>query len=186
MPNYFFNDADGSKQGPITVKQLQMLINRGIISPTTPLETDSGHTGLAGQIPGLKFDTAVPPPVAQAAPKRSEQTTYSPPRQSTAHSQTNESTGRPWLTDFAFQDVQLLENGRRICSFIYRCCVFTLVINGLLGFFMLNPMYSADAMTAAIIFLVIYLLFAYVVLALVRIACEFLIVLLDYINQRSH
>jgi len=58
MANYFLTDADGIKQGPLTEERLQTLIERGVITPTTPLETDAGHTGLARQIPGLKFNTA--------------------------------------------------------------------------------------------------------------------------------
>ena len=60
MTTYFYTDANGQKN-PVTEQQLQTLINQGIILPTTPLETDSGHQGLAGQIPGLNFDSVAPP-----------------------------------------------------------------------------------------------------------------------------
>jgi len=66
MPNYFYTDASGQKQ-QINDQQLQTLAAKGIITPTTPLETDSGHTGVAGQIPGLNFNTAAPPPFGQSA-----------------------------------------------------------------------------------------------------------------------
>lgn len=59
MPNYFYHDASGVRQGPIDHQQLQVLVVRRVIVPTTPLETDTGHKGVAGQIPKL-FD-AVPP-----------------------------------------------------------------------------------------------------------------------------
>ncbi|MGL4944516.1 MAG: hypothetical protein ACRC46_15145 [Thermoguttaceae bacterium] len=59
MPNYFYHDASSVRQGPIDDQQLQVLVARRVIVPTTPLETDTGHKGLAGQIPNL-FD-AVPP-----------------------------------------------------------------------------------------------------------------------------
>ena len=65
MPNYFFTDSDGVRQGPLTEQRLQTLVERGIIKPTTPLETEGGHKGLAGQIPGLF--TAAPMPSAQTA-----------------------------------------------------------------------------------------------------------------------
>ena len=178
MTTYFYTDANGQKK-PVTEQQLQTLINQGIILPTTPLETDGGHQGFAGQIPGLNFNTVAPPKVEQT-------TYYSPPRRSAAYEQTDESAGTAWLFDFSFQNIRLQKNGRRVCSFIYICCFITLAINGLLGFFLLNPMYSPEAMTAAVIFLVCYLVSAYIFLVLVRVTCEFLIVLLDYINQRSH
>jgi hypothetical protein len=38
---------------------------QGRITPTTPLETDTGYKGRAGQLSFLKFNTAAPPPVAQ-------------------------------------------------------------------------------------------------------------------------
>ena len=168
MPNYFYIDTNGQRSDPLNEQQLQAMVEHGVITQTTPLETDTGHRGVAGQIPGLKFNTAVPP------------------RRSVTYSQTEESAGTAWLFDFSFQNIRLQKNGRRVCSFIYICCFITLAINGLLGFFLLNPMYSPEAMTAAVIFLVCYLVSAYIFLVLVRVTCEFLIVLLDYINQRSH
>ena len=184
MANYFFTDSDGNKWGPLTEERLQTLIDRGTIVPTTSLTTDTGHTGLAGQIPGLNFDNVAPPPIVQA-PQTSEQTTtyYSPPRRSAAHS--HEPAGTPWLFDFAFQDIRLPKNGRRVCSFIYICCVITLAINGLLGFFLFNPMYSPETMTAAIIFLVCYLFSSFIFLVLVRVVCELLIVLLEWIAENK-
>ena len=60
MP-YFYNDANGQTQGPFDEQQLQELADRGVITPNTPLATDGGHTGLAGQVRGLVFQIAVPP-----------------------------------------------------------------------------------------------------------------------------
>jgi hypothetical protein len=58
MAKYYFTDANGNRKGPYDEQQLQSGIIRGIITPNTPLETEGGHKGLAGQIPGLKFNTA--------------------------------------------------------------------------------------------------------------------------------
>jgi len=60
MPNYnySFTDANGKKQGPLDVQQLQTLVDQGIITPMTPLETDDGDQEDAGRIPALKFDSA--------------------------------------------------------------------------------------------------------------------------------
>jgi len=55
MPNYFYTDTNGSKKGPFDVKQLQVLVDRGIITPATRLETDGGHQGVAEQVPELRF-----------------------------------------------------------------------------------------------------------------------------------
>ena len=178
MPNYFYTDENGQRYS-LTEQRLQTLIDRGIITQITPLETDTGHQGLAGQIPGLNFPAVAPPPVTQSEQK----TYYSPSRQSATYSQTNESPGTAWLFDFAFQNIRLPENGRRVCSFFYICCVITLVINGLLGFFMLNPMYSPETMSVALMFLVFYLFSSYIFLVFVRVVCELLIVLLDYMSR---
>jgi len=71
MPNYFYTDAIGRKQGPVNDQQLKVLVSEGVIKPATPLETEGGHKGLAGQIPDLfpnrSFEREVPPPT----PKRS-------------------------------------------------------------------------------------------------------------------
>jgi len=53
MPNFFYTDANGQKQGPVNDQQLKALAAQGIITPSTPMETDSGHKGTAGQLPGL-------------------------------------------------------------------------------------------------------------------------------------
>ena len=61
MTNFFRYDASGQKRGPFNEQQLQALAAHGKILPTTPLETDTGYKGTAGQIPGLQFNTAVLP-----------------------------------------------------------------------------------------------------------------------------
>lgn len=63
MTNFILTDKNGKKH-QINEQQLQTLAAQGKIQPTTPLETDTGHTGLAGQIPGL-FNA---PPPQSAAP----------------------------------------------------------------------------------------------------------------------
>jgi len=51
--NYFYHDQTNQKQGPVTEQQLKELAEQGVIGPQTPMETDTGHKGTAGQIPGL-------------------------------------------------------------------------------------------------------------------------------------
>ena len=57
MSHYYYIDANGQKQGLITEQQLQALAAQGVITPTTPLETDTGQQSTAGQIADLKFNT---------------------------------------------------------------------------------------------------------------------------------
>jgi len=66
MPNFFLTDSHGQKH-TLTEQQLQALAAQGTITPQTPLETDTGHKGLAGQIPGLKFNAPSPQYAAQPA-----------------------------------------------------------------------------------------------------------------------
>ena len=68
MTNFFRYDASGQKRGPFNEQQLQALAAHGKILPTTPLETDTGYKGTAGQIPGLQFNTAAPSPFTQTQP----------------------------------------------------------------------------------------------------------------------
>ena len=72
MANFFYYDANGQKQGAFTPQQLKALVTQGVINPQTPMETDTGKKGLAGQIPGLFAapiqPTAQPQPVPQNAP----------------------------------------------------------------------------------------------------------------------
>jgi len=60
MANYFYTDESGQRQGPIDDQTLRLLVAQKRIQPETPLETESGHTGLAGQIPGLFPATPAP------------------------------------------------------------------------------------------------------------------------------
>ena len=53
MANYFYTDFNGQRQGPVDDQQLKELAASGVITPQTSLETDTGHQGTAGQIPGL-------------------------------------------------------------------------------------------------------------------------------------
>ena len=70
MTNYFYSDANGNRNGPVDEQQLKELAAQGIIGPSTPMETDTGHQGTAGQVPGLNFNAppAAPPPFVLTAP----------------------------------------------------------------------------------------------------------------------
>ena len=65
MANFFYTDAYGYQQGPYDMQQLQELAAEGVITPQTPMETEMGEKGVAGQIPGL-FGSAFAVPGTQA------------------------------------------------------------------------------------------------------------------------
>jgi len=65
MPNWFYLDANGQQQGPVSDSQLKTLATQGIIQPDTPLATDTGKKGTAGQIRGL-FPAAAAPATTPA------------------------------------------------------------------------------------------------------------------------
>ena len=71
MANYFYTDENGQKYS-LTEQRLQTLVDRGVITPNTPLETDTGHTGLAGQIPGLNFDNVAPPRTSRSHSRKDQ------------------------------------------------------------------------------------------------------------------
>ena len=75
-PTYHYIDEIGYKHGPIPAQQLQALVDQGIVTPMSQLETDAGHKELAGQIPGLQFKTAVSPldQPSQSAPSSPKNT----------------------------------------------------------------------------------------------------------------
>ena len=74
MPNFFYFDQSNQKYGPVSDQQLKALAAQGVINPNTPMETDTGHKGLAGQIPGLfvAVSPSMPksPPAPVAVPTR--------------------------------------------------------------------------------------------------------------------
>jgi len=177
MANYFFTGGDGIKRGPYNEQQLQELITRGLIGANTPLETDTGHTGLTGQIPGLNFNNAVPPSFtrpAQTAPKMSNR----------VHSHESELSERNLsLLDFGFRDIRLSQSVRSACQYIYTGYIVLGIISGIFGAIAAGN--TGDFEGFMIFVLVFIFTFPYSVF-LVRTVCEWQIVLMDYINQRSH
>lgn len=78
MPNYFYIDNFGRKQGPVNDRQLQALAAQGAVTPQTQLETESGHKGMAGQIPGMNFQ-APASPMSFPSPATTQTQTVSAP-----------------------------------------------------------------------------------------------------------
>ena len=67
MP-YFYTDENGNRHGPIDEQRLQTLAERGVFTPLTPLETDTGLKVAAGQIRGLVFPALKPSDVPAYEP----------------------------------------------------------------------------------------------------------------------
>jgi len=64
---WYYYDGNGQKQGPVTGGQLKGLAKKGMISPGTMVESESGKVVLATKVGGLKF--AVAEEVSQTAIK---------------------------------------------------------------------------------------------------------------------
>jgi hypothetical protein len=60
MP-YFYYDADGQKQGPISGSYLQQLASQGTITPQTIIENEQGRSAKAERVRGLVFPQPIPP-----------------------------------------------------------------------------------------------------------------------------
>jgi hypothetical protein len=181
MPNYFYSE-NGQKYGPLTEQRLQVLVNRGTIKRSTPLESDTGQKGLAGQIPGLVF------------PELDDEMeeTYS-------HSQSGESQGTAiisWLFDFAFRDTRLPVVNLWVCRIAY---IFVWIMAVLTVFSEFTMMWaSSQGGNAEIliqnkyflmsgfegfVLLLIELSKCCLSIVVVRLVCEWQIILLDWITE---
>jgi hypothetical protein len=175
MANYFFYDVDGVRQGPLTEQRLQVLADRGVITPNTPLETDGGVSGFAGQIPGLVFPT---------------QTASSPraPRH-TAYSHEENSTGLfvSWLFDFAFRDLRFQIINLWACKILYVLAWIGSILWGLGMTFMIFVENIGQYGNVGVIVIGIPLLWICVVLIIIaaRLACEWYIILVDWIVETT-
>ena len=123
MANYFYFDQNNQKQGPVSTQQLQELAAQGVIGPHTPMETDTGHRGVAGQIPGLRFNTVEPPLFEQTT-----QTAW-------AHVQRTARSLLLWLFDFAFRDIRVHIVNLWMIRISYGICWIVAILWGLAGTF---------------------------------------------------
>lgn len=83
MPNLYYVDNNGMKQGPIDNQQLKMLVAQKVIVQDTVLEMEDGRKGPAGQIKGL-FPTdssasPTPPPLPNIVSLKSVPPPLPPP-----------------------------------------------------------------------------------------------------------
>jgi len=172
MPNYFYTDENGQKYGPIDVQRLQTLADRGVITPSTPLETDAGHKGVAGQIRDLTFRA---------------QTAHNAQTLEQAYSQTEDTWfGCMRWGNFDFSDVRIPQTIRRVCGFIYWSYFFWGVLYGI-GLTLLTFLAMGEGVPiVAPIFLLLtvsYWLSFILLITIVRLVCEWQIVLMDWLNE---
>lgn len=100
MANFYYTDANGQKQGPVNENQLKALAAKGAITPETPLETEGGHKGVAGQVPGLDFSSG-----ANALPLRPQDTFAW--KAGVLAKKAGVGGVFSWLFDFPFHDIRL-------------------------------------------------------------------------------
>jgi len=176
MPNYFYIDANGQKHGLVNDQQLQALAAQGVITPNTPLETEGGHKGTAGQIPGLQF-----------TPQTAEQTTYYSPQNRT-HSQGNVTVAgsiMSWLLDFAFRDLRLPVINLWACRIMYVIGCIAAIFGGIVMSFEL--FYIAGETSGGSVFIGIPLTWlgvAFLIIA-ARLLCEWYIIVFDWIVETT-
>ena len=176
MPNYFFTDSDGNKWGPLTEKRLQTLIDRGTVVPTTPLTTDTGHTGLAGQIPGLNFDNVVPHPFAQPMQTPRARQSYTPQGGGSIIS---------WLLDFAFRDLRLPVINLWACRILYVLCYIATILWGFVATVVGFVSLVGESPAALLIVIPLIWLGVAIILFLARLSCEWYIIVFDWIVETT-
>ena len=177
MAKYFFTDANGNRQGPYDEQQLQALVVQGMITPNTPMETESGHKGVAGQIPGLTFPTVSAPPFAQAP----------------SYSHTGESKRSIlfWPLDFSFQDIRIHIINLWACRIVYVICwliaAFYLIVGTVSTFRIVDYMMHESGTLGILGFLLVPLLWIGIALGIVltRLYLEFCLILLDWMVETT-
>jgi hypothetical protein len=166
--NYFYVDATGKRQGPITGAQLQALATRGIITPETVLETSNGHRGLASQIPGLTFPNQTTPS-AVPMPERVD---------------TQGGSIFSWLSDMSFQDIRLPIINLWFCKIVY---VIGWIVSVLvtLGWLLGILAVGISGTPVVLIFLPLPFFGFIFLIACFRVLCEWQIIILDWITETT-
>jgi hypothetical protein len=183
MPNYYYIDTNGQKQGLVSDEQLKELAAQGIINANTLLETESGHKGTAGQISGLKFSTAPPPFVqaAQATPQTKEKSHTKQSAVSIALS------AKSWLLDFAFQDLRLPIFNLWACRILYVICCVAAILGGMATTAMLVETIDGFIAWVIVFFIILPLIWISVALSIIaaRLFCEWYIIVFDWIIETT-
>ena len=184
-PNYFYFDASGYKHGPVSTQQLKDLAAQGAVNPNTPMETDTGHKGTAGQIPNLfaavspfsAQNESVPSPAAALADQAAQAVR--------THGQRAAKSAMLWLFDFAFRDIRIHVVNLWLCRVIYVLCWIAVVISALWGTFGCFRLASEVDNPLPILFIPLVWLSVLIQIFFIRLFLEFCIVLLDWMVETS-
>jgi len=167
MPNYFFTDSSGAKQGPINDQQLHALAANGTITPNTPLQTDTGHQGTASQIPGLKFNSA-----ASTAPLSSRR-------------QPQRGSIFAWLFDWKFQDLRLPVINLWACRIMYVVGCIAAIWGGIVMSFELSYIARETSGGSLVIGIPLTWLGVALLIIAARLLCEWYIIVFDWIVETT-
>jgi hypothetical protein len=127
MPNYYYFDASGQKYGLVNDQRLQALAAQGVITPNTPLETEGGHRGVAGQIPGLRFPVQTGDSDAQVSDKG-----LTLVEQFRFRSDTEDMPIFSLLSDFSFRELQPETIFLWFTKFVYGVGLIAIILGGLI------------------------------------------------------
>ena len=182
MANYFYFDQTNRKQGPVSKQQLKELAAQGIIGPQTPMETDAGHKGVAGQIPGL-FVT-VPPPFAQPFQTPQDFPTSEAMQAVRAHAQRATGTIFSWMFDFAFRDIRIHIVNLWAIRILYVLCWIGAILWGLWGTYMT---FRATEMAGPLGILLIPIVWLGIAIQMffLRLFLEWCLIILDWIVETT-
>ena len=180
MPNYFYIDTNGQKQGLVNDEQLKELAAQGVINANTLLETESGRKGTAGQIPGLKFDTT-PPPSAQTAQASQNRT------RTQQNAVSFMMSIKSWLLDFAFRDLRLPIINLWACRILYVICCVAAILG---GFAVLDTVYATtsgfgDWLAANLVILPLTVIGVVFSIIAARLFCEWYILVFDWMIETT-
>ena len=171
MTYYFYFDQNNQKQGPISEQQIQTLAVQGVITPNTPLETDTGHKGVAGQIPGLNFNAAA----------HFAQTASQTPNIASAQAMSI----LMWLFDFAFRDIRLSVINLWACRILYVIGVIAIISVVLMTTIaILDLLIVARSVGLLFVLLFVWIIAPFNIIAL-RMILELEIIALDHIIETT-
>jgi len=179
MTSFFYTDENGQRQGPCNVQQLQTLVDMGILTPDSPLETDTGHKGNAGQIPGLRFIT-VPPP--------------SPYPRTTDNTFQHETSTRSiflWPLDFAFRDLRFPVILLWVCRIFYAIVFGLTILSGVWYSFVILTnaarfgQFSSAAPAMAFVAVLVLWIGLVLYIVILRLCYEFFIIVFNWIDATT-
>ena len=158
MTNYFYFDRTyQEKQGPVNEQQLKELAVQRVITPTTQIVSDTGHSCTAGQLPGLFGNPSAP----------------------------TQKAAKSWLFDFAFRDIRIHIVNLWACRIAYVICWIAAILWGIVGtnrlckqadhFDTLIPILLVPLVWLGIVFIVFF----------ARLFLEFCLILVDWMVETT-